>query len=127
MRLHPDQRHPEQIVHGLGNLPEPVKQFLLHIFTFRLGFNACHPFINIQLLVFIHNIRRRNIGIHIQLYGRIKSLFHIFSLQPAHRLVEHLTIKVISYRRHMPVLLFSEKVARATDLQIPHGDLETAP
>ena len=42
------------------------------------------------------------------------------------RFIQHLAVQIVTDRFHMPVLLGSEQISRATDLQIPHRDLKPA-
>ena len=83
-----DEGDPQQIVHGLWNIPKPVDQFILHIHIFLLGLDGRDPLIHIQLLIFILNIRNRNIRIDIAVYHRLEILFLVpFSAQGFHRLI----------------------------------------
>ena len=54
-------------------------------------------------------------------------LFLLFSAgQAAHRLIQKFAVEVVTDCLHMAVLLGAEHIARAANLQIPHGDSYTA-
>ena len=126
MGRHTDQRDPQQIFHGDGNGSETVQQLIPHIVPLPDVFNTCYALVDIQFLHFIDNILRRDKGIHIQVYRGGKILLHGYALSALHRLVQHLTVQLISHRLHMAVLANPQQIAGSPDLQIPHGYLETA-
>ena len=126
MGLYPDQGDPEQIFHADGHLSKPVQKLLLHILALRGSFHPRNPLIDIQLLLLVDDVGGRNIGIHIQLHGGRKIRRAGLTLQGFHRVVQHLAVQVIPHRLHVAGLPLSEQIARAADLQIPHGDLEAA-
>ena len=105
MRQYTDQRNPEQVIHRFRDLPEPVKQLLLHIFAFRMGFHAGNPLVNIQLLLLVDNIRGRDKRIRLQLHRGGEIHNRKLALQILHRFIEHFAIKIVAYRLHMAMLL----------------------
>ena len=108
MCLRLQSRYFQKLFYFLRNISETVDQFFCHIFHLFSVLDCSDPFINIQFLIFIRNIRSRNKCIHIQIHRRCKCLlfFHL-AFQLLHRLVQHLTVKVISDCFHMSMLFCS--------------------
>ena len=110
-------RHLQQIFHSLGHLSKPVDQLILHIHVFFLIFNRRDPFVDIQLLILILNISRRNIGIDIAVHHRLEILFlDPLAFKGLYRLVQQFAVQIIPYGFHMAVLLRSQHVACPPDL-----------
>ena len=122
---HPDQGYLDQILYGLWYISKAVLQFFSHIIAFRFIFKTCDPLVNIKLLNFIDNIRRRDKCIHIHIHIGVKVLIDLFrALECFHSLIEHLAVKIISHSFHMTMLAFSQQISRPADLKVAHCDLK---
>ena len=114
----------QKLLYLLRDIPEAVDQLFHHIIHIFFCLDGSDPFVDIQFLVFILNIGFRDVGIDVQVHGRVEALFHFSALELCHRFIEHLAVEVIPHCLHVPALRFSQQVARAADLQVPHGDLD---
>ena len=126
MGQNPEQGDAQQVIHRFGHLSEPVKQFFLHILALGMGFHTGDPLVNIQLLLLVHNIGRRDKGIRLQLHGCSEVHNALFPLKVLHRFIEHLTVKIIPNGLHMAMLLAAQEISGPPDFQIPHGDFKPA-
>ena len=48
------------------------------------------------------------------------------SLQILHRLIQHFAVEVVSYGFHVAMLAHPQQIPGPTDLQVSHGNFETA-
>ena len=60
-----------------------------------------------------------------QLHDRIDVLLGLFASGFPQGAVDDFAIQVVAHRLHVAALLRPQQVARAPDLQVPHGDAET--
>ena len=62
----------QQVLYRARRLTKPVNQLIEHLITLCGRLHTRDPLINIEFLVLIGNIRRRNVGIHLYIQCRLK-------------------------------------------------------
>ena len=127
MRPALEKRRFQQIPDRARRFPEAVHQLVEHVIVLLLAADGSDPLVEIQLLRLTGNIAVRNISVDIEVDGRIEFLLNRrFPLQALDGFVQQLAVKIVSHLRHMPALGLAQHIACASDLQIPHGNAETA-
>ena len=118
--------HCKEVLHHLRRFSEAIQQFFHHILIFFPVFNSRDPFVDIQFLVFIRNIFFRNVRIDLQVDRRLEVFLYFDSFCFLYGFIQHLTVEIVSYRFHVTVLFRSQKIARTTQFQITHSNLDPA-
>ena len=118
--------HCEEVLHHLRRFSKTVQQLFHHILILFPVLDRRDPFVNIQLLVFIRNIFFRNVRIDLQVDRRLEVFLYFDSFCFLYGFIQHLTVEIVSYRFHVTVLFRSQKIARTTQFQITHGNLDPA-
>ncbi len=115
----------QQILHLPGQLSKAVRQLILHVHVILIILYSRDPLIGIQLLSLVGNIAIGNecidgtfhLGIEAVLFGQLALLL-------PHRHVQKLAVELVTHRLHVAVLLRTQHISGAPDLQIPHGDAD---
>jgi hypothetical protein len=86
--------------------------------------HAGDALVDLHLLFGIGHVAFGNQVVGVDLDLRRDLLGNLAALHLGHRLLEQLAVQLEADRHQMPVLLQSEDVASATDLEVAHRDLE---
>ena len=121
-----DKRYTEQILRLRRQRAETILQLVAHCIRILDAPHGSDPFVDIQLLHFVDDILRRDIGIDIQIDGAVAFDGFRLPLLFPHGFLQHLAIQIVAYALDVSVLLFAQQRTGAADLQVTHRDLETA-
>ena len=121
--LCPEKGNVDEVQHALWRLTVAVDDLVQQVVGVLLradGGHAAvqiHPFLPPGDVIFVH------VGGDVQVGGTFRRLGG-FALFLQNRLVQQLEVHVVAHAGHVAGLLGAQKVARAPDLQIPHGNFE---
>ena len=108
----------QQVLNRQGNRPEAVRQFGFQFAArFRRG-EARDPFVHPQPLVFVGDIRLRNLDVEAKVHGCANLRLGGNALKFFHGFLEHLQIQVNSDGVQMAGLLGAQQVSRAAQFQV---------
>ena len=117
------QRDLQQVHHAGVHISKPVAQLIAHIAVILLGLDLCDSAIDVDAGLLSMDIGLGDVSVdqQVDLYlGLCRdnplALLYLFFQHGAEQLIPH--------RIHMPVLLRTQHVSGATDLQIAHRDLK---
>src|SRR5918994_3014709 len=124
-----DPRETEQVPGRLGQRPEAVDELLGQVFHLGEGAEARSPAVEVYAFDLIHDVPRRQIRVERELHDNWPLLAPLLRLALCSRygFFQKGQVHLEADGRYVPRLFGAEQVPRAPDLQIPHGDGETAP
>ena len=80
--------------------------------------------IKIHTLLGLGNIALGNVGRHRQVSGAFRPNFGGFALLLQNGVIQELQVHIIAHAHHITGLLRPQQIARAANLQVPHGNFE---
>ncbi len=116
--------HVQQGVDGLGGIAVAVHQFVQQVRGVLLTPDGGDAPVEVHPLLVGGYVGAGDVGGYGQVGGTLGGLL-LLPLLLQHRVLQQLKVDVVAHAHHVPGLLRAQQVARAPDLQVPHGDLES--
>ena len=114
----------DEQVDALRHVAETVRKLVLHLLHVLRAGNRSDALVHVQLLNLVADVGRGNIRVQLRIDLRLKILpLGLVTLHGADGFVEHLAIQIVSDAGNLAVLLRTEEISRAADLQVAKRNL----
>ena len=122
---HTDQAHVHQPGHAPRHIAVAVDQLVQHIGGVLGGLDGGDALVRLDASRGVRDEALRDVGVHRDVHKAVALVRgHRLALGGGDGLIQQLHIQVVADGLHVAVLALTQQVARAADLQIPHGDAE---